>query len=62
MRDHGVPLHVSAAIMGHSETKSVQYDTTAHQAGMDDAMDTVITTLGGVRERNVTRNSRDMAG
>jgi integrase len=47
MRDHGVPVHVTAAVMGHSEAMSIRHYTTAHQARMDDAMDTLIKSLGG---------------
>ena len=47
MRDQGVPVHVTAAVMGHSEAMSVRHYTTAHQARMDDAMDTFSKTLGG---------------
>ena len=47
MRDHGVPVHVTAAVMGHSEAMSMRHYTTAHQARMDDAMDILIKSLGG---------------
>ncbi len=37
MRDSGVPIHISAAVMGHSELMSMKHYTAAHQERIDTA-------------------------
>jgi len=41
MRDAGVPVHITAAVMGHSEEMSKRHYTTAHKEPMDEAIDTL---------------------
>ena len=41
MRDAGIPVHTTAALMGHSEEMSKRHYTAAHQYRIDAALETL---------------------